>query len=89
MRTPEQVAADDRLTAAIEARQRVYMQEPLSGVLTAYVVVAKRKWWDEDGQPIAEMSTIGKDREVSLDELLGMVEYAAARLRKVIASDIE
>lgn len=83
-RTPEQVAADNALTDAIEAVERAYHGES-EGVLTTYVVIAKRKFWDEDGTGVTAITSASKDSDVSLDELLGLVEYAAARYRLEIA----
>ena len=42
-RTPEQIAADDNLTAAIEAQQRAYHDDN-EGVLTEYVIVSERTY---------------------------------------------
>jgi hypothetical protein len=91
-RTTEQIAADDNLTEAIEAVQAAYYSEygddaSPHGVLTSYVVLAKRKWWDEDGDGVTASYSIPKDNDVPIDELLGMVEYASTRYRKSIAED--
>ncbi|WP_280498376.1 hypothetical protein [Nocardia farcinica] len=84
-RTPEQVAADEALTEAIEAVERAYHGDVNQGVLTSYVVIAKRKYWDEDGDGVTAISSMPKDSDVSIDELLGLVEYAATRYRAEIA----
>lgn len=84
-RTPEQVAADDALTAAIEAAERAYHGDDSEGVLVSYVVIAKRKFWDSDGAGVTAISSINKDSDVSMDELLGLVEYASTRYRAEIA----
>lgn len=82
-RTAEQIAADDGLTAAIEAVQRAY--HDVEGVLTTYIVMAKRKWWDEDGDPFVGYYRLTKDDDVPLDEQLGLIGYADTRVRKMIA----
>lgn len=84
-RTPEQVAADDALTAAIEAVQQAYHGDDNVGVLTSYVVLVKRKFWDSDGDGVTAISSMPKDGDVSIDELLGLVEYASTRYRVEIA----
>lgn len=85
-RTPEQVAADEALTAAIEAVQMAYHGEP-EGVLTTYVVVAKRRWWDEEGDSMTAVYIDVRDGDMPPDEQLGLVEYAAARIRRRVAAD--
>lgn len=87
-RTPEQVAADEALTAAIEAVHRAYF-EPVQGVLTKYLVLAQRQWWDEADDAVTANYGTPRDNDVPLSDLLGMVEYASTRYRKVIAHDGE
>jgi hypothetical protein len=88
-RTPEQVAADDALTAAVEAVQFAYLKdgEDVGGVLTEYLVIATRRNWDEDGNGWTTTSSRVRDGEMPLDRQLGLVEYAAVRIRKRIAED--
>jgi hypothetical protein len=88
-RTPEQVAADDALTAAIEAVQRAYHDDGNEGVLTSYIVIAKRRYWEADGTGVTAIDAIPKDGQVPLDECLGLVEYVGVRYRADIASDDE
>ena len=85
-RTPEQVAADDALTAAIEAMHRAYHPE-IEGVLTKYMVLAQRQWWDEDGDAVTANCMSPRDNSVPLSDQLGLVEYAGARLRAMIMED--
>lgn len=87
-RTPEQVAADDALTAAIEQVWFAYYPETGPGILMEYVVLARRRTFDEhDGEPLTAHASMPRDGEVPLDLLLGMTEYASTRLRKRIAED--
>ncbi|MBW0275011.1 hypothetical protein ATM97_27810 [Nocardia sp. MH4] len=82
-RTPEQVAADDALTTAIDAVHRAY-DEDTEGVLTGYVLVAKRHFWDSDGDSLTAVHmTTGSDTAIS--DQLGMLEYASTLCRKRIA----
>lgn len=85
-RTSEQQAADEALSDAIEAAQKAYY-EPVEGVLTTYVVIAKRKWWNEAGEPFTGYYRFARNNDVTLDEQLGLVGYADTRLRKLIAED--
>lgn len=85
-RTPEQITADEALTAAIEAMQLAYHGEP-EGVLTTYLVVAKRRWWDDDGDSLTAVYIDVKDGDIPIDEQLGLAEYAAARIRRRITED--
>ena len=81
-RTPEQVAADEALSAAVDAAQRAY-DDDTEGVLTSYVVIAKRRYWNGDDGYTA-ISTLGMDNNVPLDEQLGLTEYASTVLRTEI-----
>lgn len=85
-RTPEQVAADDALTAAIEAMHRTYHPE-VEGVLTKYVVLAQRQFWDDDGRSTSVVYSSPQDDGLPLSDQLGLVEYAGARLRAMIMED--
>lgn len=87
-RTPEQVAADDALTEAIERVHRAYEDEdgPIEGVLTEYVVLAIRQYWDDDGDSCTATYSSPRDSGVPISHLLGMVEYASTRC-KAIAED--
>ncbi|WP_454199576.1 hypothetical protein [Nocardia sp. Marseille-Q1738] len=82
-RTPEQVKADDALTEAIEVVHRAY-NDDVEGVLTTYVVLAQRTWWDEEGRRFAASYCTPKDCNVTLSEQLGMVEYASTVYRSEI-----
>lgn len=88
-RTPEQVAADDALTAAIEQTLAAYDDGGQAYVLTEYVVVTSQQRFDEDGDGITAVGLMSRDCDVPLHRLLGLVEYAAARLRKSAAADDE
>ncbi|WP_280246176.1 hypothetical protein [Nocardia abscessus] len=83
-RTAEQRDADDALSAAIEAVQNAYHGEP-EGVLTSYLVIAKRKWWNDDGDGVTSYYTIPKDNDMPLDEQFGLMGYALTLCRKDIA----
>ncbi|MDZ7914780.1 MAG: hypothetical protein U5O16_23550 [Rhodococcus sp. (in: high G+C Gram-positive bacteria)] len=85
-RTPEQVAADDALTAAIEAMHRAYHPE-VTGVLTKYVVLAQRQFWDDDGRSTSVVYSSPQDDGMPLSDQLGLIEYAAARARAMIMED--
>lgn len=85
-RTAEQVAADDALTTAIEQVHTAY-NDDVEGVLTKYVVLAQRQWWDEDGDSVTASYSSPREDTVPISDLLGMVEYASTCYRKTIAED--
>ncbi|AYF29302.1 hypothetical protein CSH63_17890 [Micromonospora tulbaghiae] len=85
-RTPEQVAADDALTAAIEQVLQAYGDDQ-AYILTEYVVVTSQQRFDEDGDGITAIGCINRDSDVPYHRVLGLLEFAATRTRKDIATD--
>lgn len=85
-RTPEQIAADDNLTAAIEAQQRAYHDDN-EGVLTEYVIVSERTYWDSDGDRLTATYISVRDNGTSLSQQLGLLEFAAFRIRASALED--
>ena len=85
-RTPEQIAADDNLTAAIEAQQRAYHDDN-EGVLTEYVIVSERTYWDGDGDRLTATYISVRDNGTSLSQQLGLLEFAASRIRASALED--
>jgi hypothetical protein len=85
-RTPEQVAADDALTAAVEACLAAYGGNP-TYVLMEYIVVATSTGWDDDGEQRTAVGVCHRDGDVPLHRCLGLAEYAATRYRATIAED--
>ena len=79
-RTPDQIAADDALTAAIEAVQRAYDND-VQGVLTKYVVLTQRQGWHDDGTTWTTSASLPRDDSVPVSDLLGMVEFASTVYR--------
>lgn len=86
-RTPEQVAADDALTAAIEQVLAAYSDSERAWVLSEYVVITAQHRFDDDGDGITAIGCINRDSDVPLHRMLGLTEYAATRIRKRIADD--
>ncbi|MBX4168058.1 hypothetical protein K3M35_05175 [Rhodococcus sp. DMU2021] len=85
-RTPEQIAADDALTAAIENHQAAYHDDN-EGVLTDYLVIAGRTFWDDDGDQVEAVYLTVRDDSVSLSKQLGLVEFASLIVRRHITDD--
>ncbi|MER7169158.1 hypothetical protein ABT336_24240 [Micromonospora sp. NPDC000207] len=85
-RTPEQVAADAALTAAIEQALAVY-SDGQPRVLTEYVVLTSQQSFDDEGDSVTAVGTLYRDSSVPLHRALGLVEYVAARMRKRVAED--
>ena len=88
-RSPEQVAADEALTAAIQQALLAYADDGYAWVPTEYVVVLSQTRFDEDGDGITAVGMIYRDCDVPQHRALGLVEYAATRMRKRIAADDE
>ncbi|AHH22092.1 hypothetical protein NONO_c73360 [Nocardia nova SH22a] len=85
-RTPEQIAADDQLTAAIEAACAAYSDAP-EGVLTKYVVLTQRSYWNDDGDHVTACDRLPMNGEVPTPDVLGMIEFASTVLRHEIATE--
>lgn len=85
-RTPEQLAADEALTAAIQSVLTAYHGDD-TALLTEYVVVGTMRDWDDDGDPVTKNYTVPRDGNVPLHQLLGLSEYASTRFRKLIVED--
>lgn len=87
-RNPEQIAADAALTDAIERAWFAYYPDTEPGILMEYVVLGRRRSFDEDdGEPLTANAIMPRDGDVPLELMLGMVEFASTRLRKTISED--
>ncbi|WP_405137534.1 hypothetical protein [Nocardia sp. NBC_01388] len=86
-RTAEQTAADDALTEAIDRHHRACYPGDIEGVLTKYVVVAQRQWWDDDGEQITAHLMSPREGSLPLSDVLGLIEFAATRIRRDISED--
>lgn len=84
MRTKEQVAADEKLRDAIEEAGIAYGHEPSGGIMLGYIVMSKRRYFDEDGDALTAVDRLVSDPAPSLDEQMGMHEYDLVRLRKIV-----
>lgn len=84
-RTPEQVAADEQLTRAIEAVQSVYGMTEEAWVMSEYVVVAAGHRYDDEGESVTAISTLYRDGDVPVHRALGLLTYASTQLRTYIA----
>ncbi|MCU1677264.1 MAG: hypothetical protein JWM93_2022 [Frankiales bacterium] len=88
MRTPEQIAADDALSAAIDGHLRAYYPDETSpGVSGEYVVVATWQLWDDAGEGSTRYVVIPRDQDVPVHRLVGLLDYALTRKRAFIAED--
>lgn len=74
-RTPEQVAADEQLTAAVEALRKAYPDPADIGqeVLTEWVLLIRLRSWDADGDAITTNAFFCRDNSVSNDLVMGML----------------
>jgi hypothetical protein len=84
----EKKAAYRKLEEAIHAVAAV---EEFEGVLVEWVVVAASQRYDEDGDGITQVGTLLPDGggSVSYHRLMGLLDYALTRCRKVVADDAE
>lgn len=82
-RTEEQIAADNALTAAIEAVVRAYDTEGNMQrfIPIEYLVITARLGVDEDGYEETSTGLIFRDGDVPLPRCLGLVDYAQTQLR--------
>lgn len=88
-RTPEETAADDALTAAIEQVIAVYYPSHDRYVLSEYVVVTCQQRFDDNGDSITAIGTMFRDGDVPPHRALGLIDYAHTRLKKRITDDDE
>lgn len=86
-RTPEQVEADEALTAAIQRVIAVRYPDDLPFALTEYVVITSQHRWDDDGEGVTAVGALYRDDDVPYHRALGLLEYATARIRKAICDD--
>jgi hypothetical protein len=86
-RTPEQVQADDALTAAIEQCMHAYHGQERPFVLTEYLVITSQQGFDDDGEGLTAVGALYRDNDVPTHRAVGLIEYVGARLRKNITDD--
>lgn len=77
-RTPEQIAADDALTEAIQNAWVAFAPDTQTGLLMEYVVLARRRTFDDDGEPLTSNILMPRDQDVPMDLLIGLANHAAA-----------
>lgn len=79
-RTPEQVAADDALTAAINAVTEAYWS-PDGSLLTDYIVVGAWQSFDDEGAGTTRLGRLARDEGVPVYRQIGLLEQALIELR--------
>lgn len=94
-RTPEQRAADDALTEAIEGVIRAYIDQDGDnpGLLTDYVVTGAREGIDEDGERYCSVVSFTRDDSVPSHTQIGLLDtrlsWLRSQLRSTYADDDE
>ena len=83
-RTTDQRAADEALTAAVEAVWDAYADDPDRGVLTDYTVVGTCAGFDEDGDRWTLVGAFTRDNNVPVHVQIGLLEYRLTRLRDAV-----
>ncbi|WP_280195833.1 hypothetical protein [Nocardia farcinica] len=77
-RTPDQIAADDALTEAIDTVWRIYSEDDDPGLLLDYVVVATRRGIDDDGDTWTSVPTHVQ---------MGLLQHRLTRLKQSLAEN--
>lgn len=83
-RTPEQKAADEALTDAVTRCIAAY-GDGSPAVVCEYVVAVALHGLDGDGEALTTVGLLYRDSDVPTHRALGLVEYAATRLRTLAA----
>lgn len=86
-RTPEQVAADEALTAAIDAVWRAYDDDPDPGYLLDYIVIAARRGFTDDGDNWTSVGSFARDDSVPTHVQLGLLQHRLTSLKYSIGAD--
>lgn len=83
-RTPEQIAADDALTAAIEQVLRSYCDDGVAWLSSQYVVIVAQHRYDDEGEALTGVGVLYRDGDVPTHRAMGLVEYARTRMRNLL-----
>lgn len=88
MRTSEQKAADEALTAAIEAVTAAYWPDEERGILMEYIVCgAAMMAPDDDGDGRTALVHIMRDGDLPHHRAIGLLETVRARLVRQATDD--
>ena len=82
-RTPEQKAADEALTEAIERAFAAYFPDDERGILMEYAIVGSCALPDED-EPSTRVFQLIRDDGVPHHRLMGLFDYSLTRLRSQV-----
>jgi hypothetical protein len=74
-RTPEQMQADEQLTAAVQAAAVVYGWAP-DAIVTDYIVALSAQTWDTDGDTTADEGVLVRDGYLPNYRAAGLARYA-------------
>lgn len=85
-RTPEEKAADEKLTEAIELVTQVYNPDLNMGILTDYIVIAAYQGFDADGDDETHVTMHPRDGSLPLYRIMGLLDYSQAHERGTVAS---
>ncbi|MCW2601855.1 MAG: hypothetical protein JWM02_3684 [Frankiales bacterium] len=84
-RSPDQIAADDALTAAVEAINAAYYPDDDPRILTDYLVVYVQQSFDEDGNATVAIGAHPRDGDLPLYRQIGMLDHTLTRARHRVA----
>lgn len=88
-RTPEQKAADDGLTAAVEEAARAYGYVEPGGITVQYMVLLEQRIWRDDGTENTGVVTIYKDGTMPWVSILGLLRAVTLRSEREYSADRE
>jgi hypothetical protein len=80
-RTPEQIAADDALSAAIETVRQAYGQHDANSMMGEYVVVYEDSIMDPEGDVSYAYGTLYRAGHVATVRAVGLLETASFDLK--------
>lgn len=90
-RTPEQKAADEALTAAIEAVAEAYDMNDPGFIMTEFMVLRHSRGWidGDDESPATALDVIYQDGYMPYAMSFGLVEIARNKLRSDSSRDAD
>jgi hypothetical protein len=86
-RTPEQKAADDALTAAIDAAVEAYGYREDVMMNTSYIVLVEQRGWDDDADSLTGVVRLYKDGDMSWISILGLLRAASLAAERTYVTE--
>lgn len=83
-RTPEQIAADEALTEAVDRAMKAYGADP-EHLLIDYVVIAARRYWDDEGDACTGYAVLLRDSDLAVHQVAGLLRYGDGQVAQWLA----